>query len=127
MTDPIVRHSDELAQIVAGDLCHLTELFNPAVEELPLSYSIAYAYVEPGGKTLNHYLEQTEVYYIISGKGTMFLNDQPHPIRAGSCYMIPPKTEQWLRNDGESRVEFLVMVEPPWTAEGETILEEDEE
>lgn len=124
MSKPIMRQRDDLKQIVAGDLCHLTEFFNPGVEELPLSYSIAYAYVEPGGKTLNHYLEQTEVYYIISGQGTMYLNDEAHTVQAGSCYLIPPKTNQWLRNDGETRIEFLVMVEPPWTADGETILED---
>jgi len=126
MTQPIVRHQDELPQIVAGDLCHLTEIFNPAKESLPTRYSIAYAYVEPGGKTLNHVLEQSETYYIIAGQGTMFINGEEHPIKAGSCYLIPPQTEQWLRNDGKTRIEFLVMVDPPWTPDGETILEEGE-
>ncbi len=126
MPKPIVRHIDSLPQIVAGDLCHLTEIFNPAKEKLPLHYSIAYAYVEPGGKTLNHFLQETEVYYIISGQGTMFLDDEPHPVRTGSSYLIPPQTNQWLRNDGDSRIEFLVMVDPPWTPEGETILGDGE-
>lgn len=123
MKKPVVVHRDELDSITAGDKCTLTELFHPARNPVDLHYSLAYAFVEPNGRTLDHVLEQSEVYYIIRGEGTMYLDDEPHKVTEGSSYYIPAGCSQWLQNDSEGRIEFLVIVDPPWTEEGETINE----
>ena len=122
---PVIRQRDDLESITAGDKCILTELFHPDKDPITTGYSLAYAFVEPGGSTLNHYLEQSETYYIIRGTGTMYLDGEAHRVQAGSTYYIPPRCQQWLKNDGDERIEFLVMVDPPWTAEGEVIVDED--
>lgn len=119
---PYVGHVGERTEIVAGDGCFLRELLHPQRDPAPIGYSLAYAYVEPAGSTKDHWLEQNEVYYIIAGQGTMFLDQQPIAVSAGSYYYIPPRCHQWLRNDGDTRLEFLCIVDPPWTDEGEVIL-----
>jgi mannose-6-phosphate isomerase-like protein (cupin superfamily) len=108
---------------VAGDGCVLRELLHPERHPVAQGYSLAHAYVEPGGRTADHYLEQSEVYYILSGQGTMFLDGVAHPVAAGSYFYIPGRMSQWLRNDGDGRIEFLCIVDPPWSSQGETISE----
>ncbi len=120
---PYVAHMRDQAEFVAGDGCHLRELLHPARHPIQIGYSLAHADVEVAGRTADHVLEQSEVYYIIAGRGTMVLDGQAHAVEAGSYYYIPPHCSQWLRNDGEQRLEFLCIVEPPWTAAGETITE----
>lgn len=125
MTMPFVQHQDLIPEAIAGDRCFLRELLHPQRFPVALGYSLAYAYVEPYGRTLDHVLEQSEVYYVLTGEGTMFLDDTAHAVTAGSYFYIPPGCRQWLRNDGASRFEFLCIVEPPWSDEGETVLESD--
>ncbi len=123
MDRPFLTHRDQKTQIVAGDGCHLRELLHPASDGLPINYSLAYAYVEPGERTLDHRLGQSEVYYIIAGSGTMVLDDERYAVRTGSCYFIPAGCRQWLCNEGATRLEFLCIVDPPWSPEGEEVLE----
>ncbi|ABX05639.1 MAG TPA: cupin domain-containing protein [Herpetosiphon sp.] len=124
MSDRVfLAHLRDQAEFVAGDGCHLRELLHPTQQPIRIGYSLAHAYVDVGCRTADHWLEQSEVYYIIAGHGTMVLDGQAHAIEAGSYYYIPPRCSQWLRNDGEQRLEFLCIVEPPWTAAGETITE----
>ena len=54
----------------------------------------------------------------------MYLDGEAYPVREGSSYYIPPKCNQWLQNDGDTRIEFLVIVNPPWREDTETILED---
>lgn len=121
---PVIYHRDEKPSIIAGDKCTLTELFHPDKDAVELDYSLAYAFVEAGGRTLDHYLQESEVYYIIKGQGTMYLDGEPHPVREGSTYYIPPQCNQWLQNNGDDRIEFLVIVNPPWREDTETVLED---
>lgn len=120
---PFVSHRNDCAEFIAGDQCHLRELLHPQRSGQPISYSLAYAFVEQGGRTLDHTLEQSEVYYIIAGRGTMFLDGQAYAVETGSFFYIPPQCNQWIRNDGPSRLEFLCIVDPPWTEAGEQIKE----
>ncbi len=120
--DVLISHISAIEPFTAGDGCHLRELLQPALQPLGIGYSLAHASIEPGSQTIDHWLDQSEVYYIIAGVGTMFLDNIAHPIKAGTYYYIPPRCRQWLRNDGDTRIEFLCIVDPPWTNAGETIV-----
>lgn len=119
----LLKHLSTIPQIIAGDGCFLQELFHPGRDPVSLGYSLAYAYVEPGGRTFDHYLEQSEVYFVIAGSGVMYLDGTPHEVTAGSSYYIPPRCNQYLVNTGAASFEFICIVDPPWSAEGETVEE----
>jgi len=51
------------------------------------------------------------------------LDGVPHKVSAGSYFYIPGRMSQWLRNDGGERIDFLCIVDPAWTREGEIISE----
>jgi mannose-6-phosphate isomerase-like protein (cupin superfamily) len=38
----------------------------------------------------------------------------------GSACWVQPGAKQWLCNEGEEPLEFLVIVDPPWTKEGDS-------
>lgn len=119
---PLVKHIEDIDEITAADRCGLREVFHPARDSAQIRYSLAHASVSPGESTLEHHIEQSEVYYVISGQGTMHLDGKPHSVCAGSAYYIPPGCRQYLVNSGNEPFEFLCIVDPPWTAEGETVV-----
>lgn len=121
-TPPLVRSISSVPEQIAGDGCFLRELLHPDRDGSAIRYSLAYAFVEPGGRTLDHVLEQSEVYYGLAGAATLFLDGSPYPIEPGSCICIPPRCRQHLENHGETRFEFLCIVDPPWTGQGEKVL-----
>lgn len=119
--EPSIKRLEQIPQIVAGDGCFLQEIFHPERDPVRIGYSLAHAYVEPGGRTAEHFLLQSEVYYVIAGSGTMYLDDLPHAVSGGTSYYIPPQCRQYLVNDGDDRFEFLCIVDPPWRADQEVI------
>ena len=120
---PHVGHRDQVPEIIAGDGCVLRELLHPERSPVSIGYSLAHAFVEPGGRTKEHHLGQSEVYYVIAGSAVMYLDGEAHEVSAGSFYYIPPGCRQHLVNTGSERFEFLCIVDPPWTAEEEVVEE----
>jgi mannose-6-phosphate isomerase-like protein (cupin superfamily) len=51
--------------------------------------------------------DHEEVYYIITGKGTIKIGDEVTRFREGDIIYIPEKTGHSITNDGEEMVEFL--------------------
>ena len=51
------------------------------------------------------------------------MDDQASPVQAGAAVYVPPGVVQWVENTGGERLEFLCLVEPAWTGEGEEVLE----
>ena len=121
---PLIKHIGQLNEFVAGDKCFLREVFHPDRDAVKTGFSLAYAYVKPGGRTLDHYLEQSETYYIISGKGMMYLDDGAFEVESGHSYYVPAFCRQWIKNVGTDKLEFLVIVDPPWDKEQEHIAED---
>ena len=120
---PVVKHIGSIKEITAGDRCRLREIFHPDRDPVQMGYSLAFAYVEPGGSTANHVLQQSEVYYVLSGHATMFLDERGHDVSEGSAYYVPSGVSQYLINRGQQRFQFLCIVDPPWTAGGETVVQ----
>ncbi|UCE23743.1 MAG: cupin domain-containing protein [Candidatus Zixiibacteriota bacterium] len=120
----LVRKLKNCPLIVAGDGTHLRELLHPG-RDYPFSgsYSLAHAILPAGESSLKHILKSDEVYYIVSGRGEMHIDDEVRPVEAGDGVDIPPGSCQWLVNTGPSELEFLCIVDPAWRAEDEEIIE----
>jgi len=118
-----IKHLDNIEEIVAGDNCFLKEIFHPDRDEVKTNYSLAFAFVEPQGRTLNHCLKQSETYFIIAGIGRMHIDNDVFEVREGSSFYVAPFQNQWIENIGNDKLEFLVIVDPPWKKEDERITE----
>lgn len=102
----------------------LCELLHPdkVPEAAGLSCSIAHAIVPPGESTLPHVLVySTELYYILSGTGEMYIGDDHAPVHAGQIVLIPPGSRQCIGNTGNGNLVFLCIVTPKWQADDEIL------
>ena len=115
----------DATEIISGDKALLRELLNPRTEHLQIEYSLAWAQVVPGAKTLPHTLSYSEVYYVLLGTGIMHIDDEEAPIDVQDVVYIPPHAIQWVENTGSGPLVFLCIVNPAWHPEAEQILNDD--
>ncbi|MGB3342048.1 MAG: cupin domain-containing protein [bacterium] len=117
-----IKHLTAIPSILAGDNSLIREILNPLKEELNMRYSLAWAQIKPGEKTLPHRLKTSEVYYIIRGSGIMHINNEEKRVNKNDTIYIPPDTSQFIENIGEESLDFLCIVDPAWTPDAEEIL-----
>jgi mannose-6-phosphate isomerase-like protein (cupin superfamily) len=111
----LVNRTEECREITANDGCRLRELLHPASDDSGLPYSVAVARVKPGERTLPHRLEEeTEVYYVIRGRGRMHIGAESSDLGPGDVVVIPATAVQWIECTSEDELQFLALVSPPW-------------
>lgn len=113
-------------EIVALDGTIVRELLNPLHSEkrMHLDYSIAYAIVRPGEASMPHrFFEASEVYYILGGRGRMYVDDESTEVGLGDTVYIPPRGVQYIKNTGQEDLVFLCIVYPSWCPEAEELIE----
>lgn len=106
----------------AGDDTLIREVLHPQNEGVPMSYSLAHAELEAGKASLPHRLmERSEVYIILEGEGTAYVDGQATHLKVGDVLFIPSGAEQYLDNTGTQTVRFLCIVDPAWSKETEIV------
>jgi mannose-6-phosphate isomerase-like protein (cupin superfamily) len=84
--------------------------------------SLAEATVPPGGETAEHFHRSSEeIYLFTSGMGTMRLDGEEAPVRAGDCVVIAPGAVHKLLNAGTEPLVLLCCCAPPYSHE-DTVL-----
>ena len=119
----LLKRLADCAEFVAGDNTRLRELLHPERDPATIGHSLARARLGPGQSSLKHRLEQVEIYHVISGTGRMHVGDESAEVGPGDTVLIPAASVQWLENTGDREVDFLCIVDPAWTAAGETVLD----
>ena len=119
---PKVIQQEESEEFPTTERCHILEIINAQDNR---DYSLARARVEPGITTTWHRLnDTTEVYYILSGQGTVQLGeDFMHDVKAGDTVEIPPNTAQRIANTGVEDLVFLCYCTPAFGPEAYEELE----
>lgn len=112
----------EVPSFTAGDDTLIREVLHPKNEGVPMSYSLAHAELAPGKASLPHrLLDRSEVYIILEGEGTAYVDAQPAPLKTGDVLFIPAGAEQYLENTGNDTVRFLCIVDPAWSKDTEEV------
>ena len=60
-----------------------------------------------------------EVYYLLSGTGTITLGEDFHPLRPGTVAVIPARVPHSLEADPGEELEFIIFGTPPMTMDDE--------
>ncbi|HBU69659.1 MAG TPA: cupin domain-containing protein [Elusimicrobia bacterium] len=118
----LVRKLNSCKEFIAGDNTILREMLHPRKENLKLRYSLAHAVVPKGKTTYLHKLKTSEVYFILKGRGKMFINGKSAPVREGDTVYIPPNARQCIRNTGRAALKFICIVDPAWRKADEKVL-----
>ena len=117
-----MRDLKDCEEFVSADKAVLRELLHPDKADLKIGYSLAHAVVRPGMTTLPHRLKTSEVYYIMEGKGIMYIDGESLEVGTGMAIYIPPGAKQNIHNPGDRDLIFICMVDPAWKEEDEEIL-----
>ena len=112
-----VKNLSDCPSFTANDGCEIQELLHPKNDPIDLPYSLAVATVSPNQSSYRHRLQQTEIYFILSGRGLLHIDDEQREVSTGDAAVIPGGCEQWIDNLSEQALKFIAIVNPPWTAE----------
>ena len=118
-----IRNLKDCKAFMSADEAVLRELLHPDKADLKIGYSLAHAVVRPGKTTLSHRLKTSEVYYIMEGKGIMYIDEECAEVGPGMAIYIPPGAKQNIHNPGDRDLIFICMVDPAWKEEDEEVLE----
>ncbi|MEM9819822.1 MAG: cupin domain-containing protein [Bacteroidota bacterium] len=112
---------NQVNAFLAGDKTVIKELLHPKNDGIPLAYSLAHASLAPGEDSLPHLLKGSEVYFVLQGTGTVWIDGESKSLRVGDFVYIPPRANQHICNDGEEVLRFLCIVSPAWSEEEEEV------
>lgn len=74
--------------------------------------------VDPGFLSNAHsHEEQEEVFYCVSGKGRIKVDDEEAPLEPGVVVYVPPGSLHQLINDGKEVLKVVSAVAPPFIPE----------
>jgi mannose-6-phosphate isomerase-like protein (cupin superfamily) len=121
----LIQKLSHCPEFIAGDGTLLRELLHPDKQSIELRYSLAHAVVAVGQTSIPHSLTTSEVYYILSGKGEMHINQEMQLVEPGDAIYIPPNARQFIHNPGTEPLVFICLVDPAWRKEDETIYSEE--
>ena len=79
--------------------------------------NLAVTWVEcaPGSQQpLHSHPESEQVYVIVSGEGTMLVEDEERSVRAGDTIFIPPGSRHAIRNKSGTELIFASAASPPF-------------
>lgn len=122
----LIKRLNDCEKIEGLDGTIIRELLNPHhdKEDLKLGYSLAHATLESGEISKPHkFFEASEVYYILSGSGIMYIDDEQAEVKEGDTIYIPPAGIQYIQNTSSQSLEFLCIVFPAWTPDAEELVE----
>ena len=57
--------------------------------------------------------EYDEVYYVVSGSGELYLDEEVYALRPGAVVVIPAGVPHALKADDGTRLEFVIFGTPP--------------
>ena len=87
--------------------------------------SLAEATVPPGSATIEHYHRTSEeIYLFLSGMGTMELDGETAPVRAGDAIVIAPGMPHKLLNTGPEPLVLLCCCSPAYSHEDTVLMEQ---
>jgi mannose-6-phosphate isomerase-like protein (cupin superfamily) len=121
----LIRKLLDCPEFIAGDGTQLRELLHPDKQAIDLRYSLAHAVVPVGQVSTPHALTTSEVYYILTGQGEMYIDGETNWVEPGDAVYIPPHARQYIRNTGDRPLVFICLVDPAWRQEDETIFDTD--
>lgn len=110
-----VTHRRDIMPYRTKDTSEIRELLNPATSDLR-NISLAEATLAPGAATqAHHHPRADEIYYILHGSGTMWIEDAERVVSAGDAIAIPAGRSHTIRNTGHEPLTFLCACGPAYS------------
>lgn len=119
----IFSKRDDCRPYVTKDGSSIRELMHPGVQGNQ-AQSLAEATIAVGQQTAAHkHLQTEELYYVRSGTGLIFVDDEQRTVAAGDTVAIPPGTVHAIRNTGDIDLVILCACTPPYSHDDTVIVD----
>lgn len=109
-----VVNLDEVTAFTTKDGSEIRELLahrNSCI----VNQSLAEARLPVNGSTAPHYHPRCEeIYYILVGRGRMWIEDEIRTVEPGDAIAIPPGSRHQITNIGNEIMRFLCCCAPPY-------------
>ncbi len=117
-----VINKNEVKVVIAKDESEVREILNEKNSSIE-NLSLAEATIKPGCSTVGHYHRNSEeIYYILSGCGSIIIDNESRKLVPNDAVVIPPKARHKIENIGEDDLIILCCCSPPYE-EDDTVLE----
>ncbi|NQT22796.1 MAG: cupin domain-containing protein [Candidatus Omnitrophica bacterium] len=116
-----------MAGIKVKLLPEVPNICNQILREVWKSEDVSVAYVEmpPGNISLLHqHSTFTELYYILDGKGTMWVGDEEFLVDEDTLVGVKPGVSHKLENTGGSILRHLVVSSPAFNPDDVELIDE---
>ena len=111
----------QVKSFITKDASEIREILAPRNSSIN-NQSLAEAKLLPGQTTEEHYhIRSEEIYYILRGRGRMWLENNSKDIQAGDGIAIPPGKRHKIENTGKVPLVLLCCCAPAYNHE-DTIL-----
>ncbi len=105
--------------IASKDGCRIKEVIHPTLDDTSPGVSLAWAEVDPGQATYPHHLDFLEIYYLLEGRGRMFIDGESADVEPGQAVYIPAGRIQYILNTGDDPLRFLCLCHPAYEPQGD--------
>jgi mannose-6-phosphate isomerase-like protein (cupin superfamily) len=107
------------------DGTRLRELIHPLRAPVRIGYGVVRATLDPGEASKPHREIGSETYYFLGGRGRLNVDYESYEVTSGLVAWVPPCALQWLECLGKTGLDFICILEPPYSEDGEEVLEHE--
>ena len=118
----LIKNHKNSTKITGSDGAIIYDLLKPQHVKNAIRYSLAYVNLSRRKSTIPHIMKTSEVYYILEGKGVLYINDKSKNVRVGDVIFVLPGSKQHIENSGSKNLKLLCIVDPAWKKDDEIIL-----
>lgn len=116
-----IVNRNRVRPFITKDASEIREILAPGNSSIK-NQSLAEAKVAPAQTTEEHYHIRTEeIYYILHGRGRMWVENESRDVKAGDGVAILPGKKHRIENTGSGDLVFLCCCTPAYTHE-DTVL-----
>ena len=81
------------------------------------NFVMGHVTIYPGGSVPLHFHQQEEVYYIVSGEGSIVVDEEIRNVRTGDCVYLKPNSSHLLKNTSNNNMCMMFCYSPKTLAE----------
>ena len=117
----ILKEIDKLESFLGEEGTEIRQIFHPHNTLNGIRYSLAHSTIKPGKKSNPHKMKTSEVYFVLEGKGILYIDNEPVDIEKYQSIFVPPFSLQYLENTENEELKVLCIVDPAWKKDDEIL------
>ena len=117
----IIKKIENIEVFEGNEGTQIKQIISPGDTNNSIRYSLAHCTISPGKSSKPHIMKTSEMYYILQGKGIMYIDEEERQVNQNDLIFVSPMSKQFLENNGEVDLTVLCIVDPAWKQEDEIL------